>query len=145
MGRADANYTALNGTKLEYSETESGTYKRIYGLTTIPEIGGTPNQIDTTDLDNLKYETAINGLMPTQQYDFEFNLEIPSAEANIQLASDLEDSGKVVFWKLTFASGVVVSFKSAVRTSLNGGSSGDVEKFTMHLSPIGEPVRTMAS
>ena len=99
--------------------------------------------IQQINLDNVKYETSMNGLMPAQQYDFEFNLEVPNAEANIRQASDLEDAGTEEFWKITYASGIVVSFKSAVRTTLPGGSSGDLEKFVMHLSPIGEPVRTL--
>ena len=105
----------------------------------------TPNTIDTTDLDNTEYETAILGLKPVQQWDFEFNLEIPSATANIKIASDLEDSDSEYYFKITYASGIVVSFKSKVRTTIAGGSSGDLEGFTMHLSPIGEPVRTLPS
>lgn len=143
MARAEASYTALNGAKLEYSSTENGTYTQIYGLKTLPEIGGTPNTIDTTDLDNTEYETAILGLKPVQQYDFEFNLEIPTSVANIKIASDLEDSDEEYYFKLTYKSGLTVSFKSKVRTTLAGGSSGDLEGFTMHLSPIGEPTRTI--
>ena len=145
MARADASYTALNGAKLEYSSSQAGTYTQIYGLRTIPEIGGTPNTIDTTDLDNTEYETAILGLKPVQQYDFEFNLEIPSATANIKIASDLEDSDNEYYFKLTYASGIVISFKSKVKTTILGGSSGDLEAFTMHLSPIGEPVKSFPS
>lgn len=143
MARAGASYTALNGSKIEYATTETGTYSVIPGIKTIPAIGGTPATIDTTDLDNTEYETAILGLKPIQQYDFLFNLETPDAEANIKLASDMEDSGEEYFFKLTYASGIVVSFKSKVRTTLEGGSSQDLETFTMHLSPIGEPVRTI--
>lgn len=145
MARAEASYTALNGAKLEYSATENGSYTQIYGLRTLPEIGGTPNTIDTTDLDNTEYETAILGLKPVQQYDFEFNLETPSATANIKVASDLEDSDNEYYFKLTYASGIVISFKSKVKTTILGGSSGDLEAFTMHLSPIGEPTRTFPS
>ena len=35
-----ATYTLGHGTKIEYSSTESGTYTRLYGATSIPEIGG---------------------------------------------------------------------------------------------------------
>lgn len=143
MARAEASYTALNGAKLEYSSTENGEYSQIYGLRTLPEIGGTPNTIDTTDLDNTEYETAIMGLKPVQSYDFEFNLEIPSAKANIKVASDMEDNDSEYYFKLTYKSGIVISFKSKVRTTIMGGSSGDLEAFTMHLSPIGEPTRTI--
>jgi len=137
-------YNALNGAKLEYSSTESGNYTKISGLKTIPDIGGTPNTIDTTCLDNTKYETAINGLLPVQSYEFEFNLEAPSATSNIKLVSDLEDEGTIAYWKLTYASGIVISFRSDVKTTINGGSTGDLESFTMTLTPIDEPTRTIS-
>lgn len=139
----EKNYHAYNGSKLEYSETEAGTYKQIKGITTTPDIGGEPGEISTTDLDNLKYETSINGLMPVQKYNFEFNMEDPSASANIKLASDLEDSGKTVYWKYTLSNGIVITFRSNVRTTIKGGSSGELIGFTMHLSPVDEPVRTI--
>lgn len=143
MAREGALYNAFNGSKLEYATTENGDYTQIYGLKTIPDIGGTPNQIDTTDLDNTEYETAINGLKPAQQYEFEFNMESPSVTANIKLASDLEDAGTKAYWKLTLANGIVVSFQSDVKTTINGGSSGDLIGFTMILAPIGEPTVTI--
>lgn len=139
MARSGANYHAFNGTKLEYSTTESGTYTQIYGLKTTPDIGGTPAQIDTTDLDNTEFETAINGLKPAQQYEFEFNMEDPSATANIKLASDLEDAGTKAYWKYTLSNGIEISFQSDVKTTISGGSSGDLLGFTMTLSPISEP------
>lgn len=143
MARENASYTAMNGAKLEYASSQTGSYTQIYGLKTIPDIGGTPNTIDTTDLDNTEYETNIMGLKPAQQYDFEFNLETPTATANIKIASDLEDTGNDYYFKLTYASGIIVSFKSKVKTTINGGSSGDLESFIMHLAPIGEPTRTI--
>lgn len=136
-------YHSYNGSKLEYSETENGEYKQIKGLKTTPDIGGEPNSIDTTDLDNTEFETAMNGLKPAQKYPFEFNMEDPSAEANIKLATDLEDKGEPVYWKYTLANGIIVSFRSDVRTMIAGGSSGDLIGFTMYLSPIEEPNLTI--
>lgn len=140
---ADKSYKAFNGSKLEYSATEEGAYTQITGLKTIPDIGGTPNTIDTTCLDNTKFETAINGLKPVQSYEFEFNMEDPGAEANIKLASDLEDAGTIAYWKLTLSNGIVISFRSDVSTTINGGSSGDLLGFTMTLTPVDEPVVTI--
>lgn len=139
----EKNYTAYNGSKLEFCETEDGEFTRIRGIKTTPDIGGEPNQIDTTDLDNTEFETAINGLKPVQKYNFDFNMEDPSAEANIKLASDLEDAKKVVYWKYTLANGIVISFRSDVKTTILGGQSGDLIGFTMHLTPVDEPVRTI--
>lgn len=143
MARSGASYSAFNGSKLEYSTTETGSYTQIYGLRTAPDIGGTPNQIDTTDLDNIEYETAINGLKPAQQYEFEFNMEDPTITANIKIASDLEDAGTKAYWKYTLSNGIVVSFQSDVRTTINGGSSGELLGFTMTLAPISEPTITI--
>lgn len=143
MARSGANYHAFNGSKLEYATTENGTYTQIYGLKTTPDIGGTPNQIDTTDLDNTKYETAINGLMPSNQWEFEFNLEDPSTEANIMLVNNLENAGTKAYWKYTLSNGIVISFQSDVRYIIDGGSSGDLLGFTLVLSPIAEPTITI--
>lgn len=140
---AEKMYHAYNGSKLEYSTTAEGEYTQIKGIKTTPDIGGEPNRIDTTDLDNTEFETAINGLKPAQEYTFEFNMEDPSATANIKLASDLEDSGTVAYWKYTLANGIEVSFRSDVRTTIQGGSSGDLIGFSLHLSPVDEPVITI--
>ena len=141
----EKSYSAYNGSKLEYSTTSGtdGPWTQIKGIRQTPDIGGTPNKIDTTDLDNTKYETAINGLIPAQDYEFEFNMEDPSATANIKLASDLEDSGDIVYWKYTLTNGITVTFRSDVRTTIQGGGSGDLIGFTMSLSPVDEPVRTI--
>lgn len=139
----EKNYHAYNGSKLEYSSTENGTYTRIYGLRTIPDIGGEPNKIDTTDLDNTEYETNMYGLKPAQAYNFEFNMQDPSAEANIKLASDLEDSNDYYYWKLTYSNGIIVTFQSKVKTTILGGSSNDLVGFQMHLAPKNEPNKTI--
>ena len=145
MDEFEKNYHSYNGTKIEYSTSESGVYSRIYGLKTVPDIGGEPNKIDTTDLDNTEYETNMYGLKPAQAYTLEFNMQDPSAEANIKLASDLEDSGLDYYWKLTYSNGVVVSFQSKVKTTIQGGSSNDLIGFQMHLAPKNEPTRTIPS
>ena len=141
MARTGANYSALNGSKLEYKE--NSTYKQIYGLANIPDIGGTPNRIDTTDLDNTKFETSILGLQPALQLDFDFNMEDPSTTANIKLVSDMEDAEKVYDFRLTYKNGITVEFSSEVRTTLVGGASGDLSKFTLHLAPKSEPTITI--
>lgn len=143
MNEEEKNYSTMNGSKLEYGEAEKGPYTKIKGLKTTPDIGGEPNSIDTTDLDNLVYETAMPGLKPVQKYDFEFNMENPSATANIKVVSDLEDTNKEYFWKYTLSNGILIEFKSKVRTTIKGGSNGDLNGFTMHLNPIGEPKRTV--
>ena len=143
MARAGAKYTAYNGSRLEYKTSSEENYQQIFGIKQTPDIGGTPNKIDTTDLDNTEFETAINGLQPAQEYDFECNMEDPSATSNIYLVNKMEDSGKVYDFKYTLANGITIEFQSDVRTTIQGGSSGDLIGFTMHLSPISEPTKTI--
>ena len=137
------DYSTYNGTKLEYASTQDGERTQIRGLLTVPDIGGEPNEIDTTTLDNTKYETSKYGLMPAVKLAYEYNLEDPSATANIKLASDLEDTGEVYYWWLTFPNGIVISYRSSVRTDIKGGSSGDLMKFGMYHNPVSEIERTI--
>lgn len=137
------DYSTYNGTKLEYASSKDGERTQIKGLLTVPDIGGEPNEIDTTTLDNTKYETSKYGLMPAVKLAYEYNLEDPSATANIKLASDLEDTGEVYYWWLTFPNGIVISYRSSVRTDIKGGSSGDLMKFGMYHNPVSEIERTI--
>lgn len=142
MARAGAQYKTYNGSKLEYSE-DGSTWKQIYGIKTIPDIDGDVNYVDTTDLDNLTQMTQILGLKSAVEYEFEFNMENPTAEANIYLAHTLEESGEVYNWKLTLSNGIVCTFDSDVRTKIIGGSSDELIGFSMFLSPISEPEKTI--
>lgn len=143
MARAGALYSTYNGAKLEYSATENGDYTQIYGIKTLPDLDGDVNYVDTTDLDNTKQMTQILGLKSAVEYEFEFNCEDVSNLANIKLADDLENSGLAYYWKLTLPNGIVYSFQSDVRTKVAGGSSDELIGFSMFLSPISEPVRTL--
>lgn len=142
LDEEERNYHAYSQTKIEYATTSTGTYTKIYGLRVVPDIGGEPDDIETTTLDNLKYKTGITGLQDIQKYTFEFNMEDIDANSNFKVASDLEDSGNVYYWKLTYSNGLVVSFRSKVTTSIQGGEYGDLIGFTMTLAPIGEPEKT---
>ena len=142
MARTGAKYSAYNGSKIEYKESSGSTYTRIYGIKQTPDVGGTPNKIDTTDLDNLKMETAINGLQPAQEYDFEFNMEDPDVTSNIYLVSQMEESGNTYEFKYTLSNGITIEFESDVRTTIQGGANGDLIGFIMHLSPVNEPTIT---
>lgn len=136
-------FHAYNGTKLYFSETaptEQTVWTQIACITQVPDIGGDPNTIDTTNLDNEEYESAILGLKPVQTYTFEFNLEDPSATANIKYASDLEDDDTDAYWKLVLSNGITLQFQSKVRTTILGGGSGDLLKFSMTLTPDGGAV-----
>lgn len=137
------NYHIGNGTKLGYSSTASGSKTYINGITTIPAIGGTPDDVDTDSLDNLKYHTTINGLMPAVKLEINMNMEDPDAESNIKKVYDLAQTGNVYYWFVEYSNGITVTFRSDVRYSIDETTSGELLKFTMYLSAIGEPETTI--
>lgn len=135
------SYSSYNGSKLEYKK--GSTWTKIPGLLKIPAIGGEPNSISTTTLDNVKYETEQYGLMPAVKLAYEFNMEDPSAEANIKIASDLEDAKSIDEWKITYTNGITITYKSKTITSIKEGQNGELIGFSMYHNPISEPVRTI--
>lgn len=137
------SYSIYNGSKLEYKKSGESEYTQIKGIVTMPDFGGEPSEVDTTTLDNLKYETSKNGLMPAVKLTYEYNLEDPSATANIKLASDLEDEGGIYDWKVTLSNGITFTYRSDVKTSIKGGGSNELIKFEMYHSPVTEVVRTI--
>ena len=140
-----ATFTLGHGTKIEYCATENGVYKQIYGPKSIAEVGGTPDRISTDTLDNEKYHTAIDGLMPEVALDIPFNLDVESANANLKEVYDMEATGNEYYFKITYTSGVIVAFKSKVRYSIGAANPNEIQEFTMHLSPVGEPTVTIPS
>lgn len=138
-------YNIINGSKLEYCATQNGSYTQIIGLKTMPDFGSAPNKVDTTTLDNTKYETSINGLIPALDLTYEFNLEAPTANANIKKCIDLETAGTSYYWKVTLVSGIVISYVSKVKVGIKGGSSEDLETFEMYHAPEGEITITVPS
>lgn len=141
----EADYTVSAGSKIEYSETESGTYSRLYGLLKVPVIGEEPNDIDTTSLDNLEFETSKAGLKPAVKLNIDFNMENPDTNANINLVDALATSKKTYFFKITRSNGIVHKFKSKVAYSFNEIGTNEIDKFTLYLRPIKEVETTVPS
>lgn len=143
MARAGAKYSTYNGARLEYSTDGLEDWKQVYGLKTIPDLDGDANYVDTTDLDNTVQMTQMLGLKSAVEYEFEFNMEDPSTTANIYLVNGLEDSGLVYHWRLTLPNQIVYAFESDVKTKIAGGSSDELIGFSLFLSPIAEPEKTI--
>ena len=136
------SYAISAGTKLSYGALGAGgampsSWSDLLGCTEIPELGTAPENVDSTTLDNLKFRTSVPGLMDLGTLDFPFNLEAPSATANINTIAGL-DEDTVYGWKVEYASGIIVKFKSKARYSFNSTGVNELETFTLHLTPEDE-------
>lgn len=133
---------ATMGTKLEFSE-DGTTYTRVYGLASTPDLGGEPATIDSTVLDNTEYETAVRGLQPAIQLSYEFNvMDLSKNDANLRQiykyctkkinGEENPNYRKILYWKLTKASGVVIEYQAIPRISYSADGQGSIEKFVMY-------------
>jgi hypothetical protein len=139
------DYATSIGSILKYG-TAKGTYdKRLYGWLSIPEIGGEPNEIDTTTLDNEEFETVKYGLKPAVKMAIEFNMEDPDTEANINLVHDMAETGQTYYFEITRPSGIKHEFASKVKYGFNEIGVNEIDKFTLFLAPIGEVETTVPS
>ncbi len=132
------SYKISAGSKLSYGELTQGafpsTWTDLLGCTEIPDLGSSPDNVDSTTLDNLKYNTSVPGLIDIGTIDFPFNLELPAATANINIIAGL-DEDTVYGWKVTYASGITVQMKSKARYNFNAVGVNEIESFTLHLTP----------
>ena len=125
---------ATMGTKLEYSTNlTTPAWVRVYGLASTPDIGGEPNKIDTTTLDNTVSETSTNGLQPAVSLSYEFNVQVLNdANANLRLIKTLADAKTKCKWRLTKASGITIEYEAIPSISYSQDEQGGIEKFTMY-------------
>jgi hypothetical protein len=120
------------GTKLEYS-TDGTKWTRVYGLASTPDIGGQPNMIDTTTLDNTVAETSTVGLQPASEISYEFNVqELNDNSANLRLIKNLADNKTKAKWRLTKASGITIEYEAIPTISYSADEQGGIEKFVMY-------------
>lgn len=140
-------YRISAGAKLSYGTLATGgafpsSWTDLKGCTEIPEIGGAPDTVESTTLDNLKYRSYVIGLQDLGTLDFPFNLEMPSATSNINVIAGL-DSDTLYGWQITYASGITVKIKSKPSYSFNAVGINEIESFTLHLVPEEEPTITV--
>lgn len=138
-----AEYKIMTGAKLEYCTLTNGeipqsaTWTKIIGLNNIPDIGSNPDTVEATTFDDLVYRSYVTGLQDLDALEFGFNLEAPSATANISVIYGLATAaGDPSYgWKLTYESGITVTFISKCRYTLAGGAPGDLTEFNLNLTP----------
>lgn len=123
---------ATLGTKLEFS-SDGTEWTRVYGLASTPDFGGQPNTIDSTTLDNTVSETSVQGLMPASEVSYEINVQVLSdPKANLRAVKALADAKSTDKWRLTKASGVVITYDAVTKISYNADEQSSIEKFTIY-------------
>lgn len=116
--------------------TGDPAYKKLYGLFTVPEMGGTPEQIDVTNLED-GIKRSILGIQDTGTLDFEFYATEDETDTSSQIRDTwnilrgYQTAGDAMMWKLEYPDGEGFTWqgKCSVRRQSVGVNSAI--KFTL--------------
>ena len=134
------------GTKLQYADTKTGTFKTLYGLQSTPDMGGDPEKVDVTNLaDGSK--RYIPGVKDYGDLDFTFfyndDDDNPAvSEADVAAAYStlraLQTSNATVWFKLLYPDGTGFLWSSKVSVKRSAAEVNAALKFTLRSTPLTE-------
>lgn len=117
-------------TILKTATEQGGTFEKLLDIVDYPDLGSTPNMLDTTDLSAKKFKTSILGLQDIPDLTFEANYDLDTFTTinamtgthwfNLELGEAGVDG--IFEW-----SGQISIYK-------NGGGVDEVRKMTVILS-----------
>lgn len=126
--------TSTAGTFLKYSPLPVTTYAKLLDVVTYPDMGATPNKLDTTTLTATKYKTSILGLQELPDLTFEANYSETDYLAIVALANT------TLGFQLDLGSEGTFTWQGQVAVYLNGGGVDEVRKMTITCSASTEIV-----
>lgn len=124
-----ATGTSTVGAKLSVSDTNGGDYTEIPGLQEIPELGGDPEQIDVTTLEDT-VKRSIPGVQDLGDLAFTFLYD----KTNFLALKSGLDTTTTYYWKVEFNDGLQVTFEAIPNIKLSGGGSNAALTFTINMS-----------
>ena len=114
------NGVLTKGIELGYKKSGEQTYTKLDGLQEFPDIGGAPEQIDITTLDDSMMH-YMNGLKDAGSMEFTFLFDKKdNAESNFQVLCGLEDAGESVSWEVKLPTGTKFHWDGEVAVTLSG-------------------------
>ncbi|MBP5432198.1 phage tail tube protein [Ruminococcus sp.] len=112
------------------------TYKKLYGLFTVPEMGGTPEMIDVTNLED-SIKRNIPGIGDTGTLDFEFYATEDETDTTTQIRDTwnilrgYQTAGTTMMWKLEYPDGEGFTWKGKCSVRRQSVGVNNAIKFTL--------------
>ena len=112
------------------------TYKKLYGLFTVPEMGGTPERIDVTNLED-SIKRNILGIQDTGTLDFEFYATESEVDTDTQIRDTwdilrgYQTAGDTMMWKLKYPDNEGFSWKGKCSVRRQSVGVNNAVKFTL--------------
>ena len=134
MGEFNSKGTILSVAPVPQSGDPA--YKKLYGLFTVPEMGGTPEQIDVTNLED-SHKRSILGIQDTGTLDFEFYATEDEADTTAQIRDTwnilrgYQSAGDTMMWKLEYPDGEGFTWKGKCSLRRQSVGVNSAIKFTL--------------
>lgn len=117
-------------------QTGDPAYKKLYGLFNVPEMGGTPEQIDVTNLED-SHKRSILGIQDTGTLDFEFYATENEEDTTAQIRDTwnilraYQSAGDTMMWKLEYPDGEGFTWKGKCSLRRQSVGVNSAIKFTL--------------
>jgi hypothetical protein len=128
------------GTILSVATVPTGSaepsYKKLYGLFTVPEMGGTPELIDVTNLED-SIKRNILGIQDTGTLDFEFYATEDETDTTEQVRDTwnilrgYQTADTLLMWKLEYPDGEGFTWKGKCSVRRQSVGVNQAIKFTL--------------
>ena len=112
------------------------SYKTLYGLFNVPEMGGTPEMIDVTNLEDAM-KRNIPGIGDTGTLDFEFYATESETDTTSQIRDTwnilrgYQTAGTTMMWKLAYPDGEGFTWKGKCTVRRQAVGVNSAIKFTL--------------
>ena len=115
------------------SYKKNSSYEVLDGLQEVPSLGGTPDKVEVTTLADAS-RRYIKGIKDYGDLTFKFLYQNDTATSNFRILRGLEESGKIVEWKVEFPDGTAFAFSGECSVASSDGSVGGYIAFTLNIS-----------
>lgn len=114
-------------TELRYKK--GSEFVRIDYLMSVPELGGDPEQVEVTTLQD-SVKKYIPGIREPGDLTFQFLYDNEKATSNFRILKGLQDAGAATEFKVVFPDGTEWKFNALVSVKINSGEVNSALTFT---------------
>lgn len=115
------------------SYKKNSTYEVLDGLQEVPSLGGTPDKVEVTTLADAS-RRYIKGIKDYGDLTFKFLYQNDTETSNFRVLRGLEESGKIVEWKVDFPDGTGFAFSGECTVAPSDGAVNGAITFNLTIS-----------